>query len=72
MENLVNIDTEKIDDGEENTLLLSLKFKENEFFKNEVLTVKIQYDPLDDEQIKKIEGTEIDWAYGEDPTFNEV
>ena len=52
--------------------MLSMRFKENEFFKNDVLSVKVVYDPDDDEEIIRIEGTEIEWSEGKDPTFMEV
>ena len=76
MENLINIETEKNEDGGENALLLTLKFKENEFFKNDAISVKICYDPDDDQEmfkrVRRIEGTEIEWAEGADPTFKEI
>lgn len=53
------------------TLTVKFHFNQNEFFTNETLQLTIFYRG-DEDEVEKIEGTQINWAEGKDPTKKKV
>lgn len=64
-----HVDTERTD--EPKTLKVNFYFNENEFFTNKDLSLKIYYRG-DQDEVEKIEGTQINWNEGKDPTKKKV
>lgn len=64
-----HIDTERTD--EPKALKVTFYFNDNEFFTNKDLSLKIFYKG-DDDEVEKIEGTQINWNEGKDPTKKKV
>lgn len=64
-----HIETEKNDSPK--TLLVRFLFNENEFFTNTELSLKIFYRG-DNDEVEKIEGTQINWNESKDPTKKKV
>jgi nucleosome assembly protein 1-like 1 len=69
LKHLKHIETERGDDPK--SLKVSFLFNQNEFFTNDVLSLKIFYKG-DDDEVEKIEGTQITWNEGKDPTKKKV
>lgn len=63
-----HIESEKTD--EPKTLTVKFLFNQNEFFTNSDLTLKVHY--KDEQEVEKIEGTDIQWAEGKDPTKKKI
>jgi nucleosome assembly protein 1-like 1 len=53
------------------TLSVKFDFTDNEFFENKDITLKVIYKGETDE-VSKIEGTQINWKEGKDPTKKKV
>jgi nucleosome assembly protein 1-like 1 len=64
-----HIDTEKTDSPK--TLCVRFLFNANEFFTNTELKLKVFYRG-DNDDIEKIEGTEISWNEAKDPTKKKI
>jgi nucleosome assembly protein 1-like 1 len=64
-----HIDTERTESPK--TLLVRFLFNSNEFFTNSELKLKVFYKG-DDDEVEKIEGTEIAWNEGKDPTKKKI
>lgn len=64
-----HIETEKTDSPK--SLLVRFLFNDNEFFTNKELTMKIHYKG-DNDDVEKIEGTQINWNESKDPTKKKV
>lgn len=68
LKNLRHIETER---GESpKSLTVRFFFNENEFFDNKDISLKIIYKGED--EVSKIEGTDITWKEGKDPTKKKV
>ena len=53
------------------TLAVKFFFNDNEFFDNKDITIKVIYKG-DTDEVAKIEGTQINWKDGKDPTKKKV
>ena len=69
LKNLTNIETER--GNKPKSLTARFHFKSNEYFTNDLLTLKIVY-KNDSDEVEKIEGTEIKWNEGKDVTKKKV
>ena len=69
LKHVKHIETEKTEKPK--TLVVKFAFNANEFFDNTDLTLKIHYKG-DGDQVEKIEGTQINWKEGKDPTKKKV
>ena len=55
------------------TLSVRFHFSDNEYFTDKVLTLKVVYRPDSDDEVERIEGTQIQWAdEGKDPTKKKI
>jgi hypothetical protein len=64
-----HIESEKTDSPK--TLSVTFHFNANEHFTNQSLSLKVHY-KADDEQVDKIEGTEINWNDSKDVTKKKI
>ena len=69
LKHLKHVETKRSD--EPKMLTVSFHFGKNEFFAHEVLSLTLHYKG-DDNEVSKIEGTQIVWAEGKDPTKKKV
>jgi nucleosome assembly protein 1-like 1 len=55
------------------TLTVKLHFAENEYFSEKVLSLKVIYKPDSDDEVERLEGTNITWAdESKDPTKKKI
>ena len=55
------------------TLAVNFHFNKNEYFSQDVLTLKVLYKPDSDDEVERIEGTVIAWAdESKDPTKKKI
>ena len=72
---LKSVETETKDDEKTKHTLLKLRFyfaADNDWLTNSMLEVTLDYDNAEDGTIEKVEGTEIEWLEGKDPTKKKV
>ena len=69
LQSIRHIESERTDKPK--TLTVHLHFAPNEFFENEKLSLKVVYKE-DEEDVEKIEGTEITWKEGKDVTKKKI
>ena len=73
MEHLVHVETETNEYDASKNMILTLKMTfapNNDHFTNDTLSVSLEYES--EEQIKQINGTEIEWLEGKDPTKKKI
>jgi nucleosome assembly protein 1-like 1 len=54
------------------TITVNLTFKENEYFTNQVLSLKARFRDDDKQEVVETEGTVIDWKDGKDLTKKKI
>jgi nucleosome assembly protein 1-like 1 len=69
LKHLKNVETKRTD--EPKTLSVIFHFDKNDYFAHDVLTLKLHYKG-DENDVTKVEGTQIVWAEGKDPTKKKV
>lgn len=71
LSHLKHVETER---GEEPTKHLTVRFlfNDNEFFDNKEIVLTVHYKGDEDDTVAKIEGTQINWKEGKDPTKKKV
>ena len=69
LKHLYHLEAERLDNPK--ALLVKFFFNTNEFFTNDILSLKIFYRG-DQDDVEKIEGTEIKWNEGKDPTKKKI
>jgi len=69
LKHLKHVETERSDSPK--ALLVRFLFNANEFFTNTELKLKVFYKG-DEDEVEKIEGTEINWNEGKDPTKKKI
>jgi len=78
LQNLKHIDAERVEADEKNpesrkSLSIHFHFNENEYFTEPVLTMKVVYKPDTEDEVEKIEGTNISWkSETVDPTKKKI
>jgi len=70
LKHIRHIDSEKTDKPNK-ALKVNFHFNENEYFTNDVISLKIQYKD-DSDEVLKTEGTVINWKDGKDVTKKKV
>jgi len=70
LKHLAHIDSGKADKPEK-SLKVNFHFHPNEYFDNEVVSLKLIY-KADSEEVQKTEGTVINWKDGKDVTKKKV
>ena len=75
LSHLTNVETETKDDEKTKHTLLSLRLHfapDNDWLSNSMLEVTLDYDNAEDGSIEKVNGTEIEWLEGKDPTKKKI
>ena len=69
LKHIRHVESERSDNPK--SLLVRFHFNQNEFFTNSELKLKVFYKG-DEDEVEKIEGTEINWNEGKDPTKKKI
>jgi hypothetical protein len=73
MKNLLHVETITSENPENQNIILTLSMtfdQNNEFFKPNVLKVSLEYE--NEDQVKQVTGTNIEWLEGKDPTKKKI
>jgi nucleosome assembly protein 1-like 1 len=69
LKSLRHVETSR--DEKPKSLSVKFYFNDNEFFENKDITLKVIYKG-DTDEVQKLEGTQINWKEGKDPTKKKI